>query len=268
MGGWIKDWRKELDSNIWLMPPLYHRVWQWIKYNVNHEPECVPFPDGTKVLVNPGERITSYRQLAKGVGYYERGVWREPNVKTIKSILDWLENEHMIDVKSNSKYTLIKVQNWGIYQEPECVESNSQETVSKQSLDTNKNDKNDKKDIYIGEISSPEKDPIPYQTIVDLYHELCPSLSRIIRLTDSRKKAIRNRWEEYKDIDTFRTLFAKAEDSDFLSGRNGKWTGCNFDWLMKPSNFIKVLEGNYDNKAGNDGLYDRPLEFYLPEVEQ
>ena len=146
MQGYIKDWRKELESDIWLMPPLYHRVWQWIKYNVNHKPEFVPFSDGTKVLVKPGERITSYRQIAKGVGYYERGVWREPNVKTIKTILDWLETEHMIAIESNSKYTLIKVLNWGIYQEPESDESNTQETANQQSLDTNKNDKNEKND--------------------------------------------------------------------------------------------------------------------------
>jgi len=149
MSGWIKDWRKELESNIWLMPPLYHRVWQWIKYNVNHEPNKVPFKDGKVVEVGKGEKITSYRQIANGVGYYERGIWREPNVKTIRDILEWLRNEQMIDIESNSQYTRIKVLNWGIYQAPDQDVSNSQETVSKQSLDTNKNDKNDKK--YYGE---------------------------------------------------------------------------------------------------------------------
>ncbi len=149
MSGWIKDWRKELESNIWLMPPLYHRVWQWIKYNVNHEPNKVPFKDGKVVEVGKGEKITSYRQIANGVGYYERGIWREPNVKTIRDILEWLRNEQMIDIESNSQYTRIKVLNWDIYQAPVQDVSNSQETVSKQSLDTNKNDKNDKK--YYGE---------------------------------------------------------------------------------------------------------------------
>lgn len=149
MSGWIKDWRKELESNIWLMPPLYHRVWQWIKYNVNHEPNKVPFKDGKVVEVGKGEKITSYRQIANGVGYYERGIWREPNVKTIRDILEWLRNEQMIDIESNSQYTRIKVLNWDIYQAPVQDVSNSRETVSKQSLDTNKNDKNDKK--YYGE---------------------------------------------------------------------------------------------------------------------
>jgi len=59
--------------------------------------------------------------------------------------LEWLRNEQMIDIEGNSQYTRIKVLNWGIYQAPVQDVSNSQETVSKQSLDTNKNDKNDKK---------------------------------------------------------------------------------------------------------------------------
>lgn len=39
-----------------------------------------------------------------------------------------------------------------------------------------------------------------------------------------------------------------AEASDFLSGCNGAWTACNFDWLLNTENFLKVLEGNYKNK--------------------
>ena len=45
-----------------------------------------------------------------------------------------------------------------------------------------------------------------------------------------------------------------AEDSDFLSGRNGKWTSCNFDWLINENNMVKVLEGNYKNKGKKSGL--------------
>ena len=39
------------------------------------------------------------------------------------------------------------------------------------------------------------------------------------------------------------------QDSDFLSGKNGKWYGCNFDWILKPENLKKILSGAYDNPA-------------------
>ncbi|HPT36628.1 MAG TPA: hypothetical protein PK309_08915 [Bacillota bacterium] len=115
-----------------------------------------------------------------------------------------------------------------------------------------------------------EEDIVPYQAIVDLFHELCPSLPKLMRLTNNRRTAIKNRWKEYGDLEAFRTLFARAEASDFLSGRNGKWTNCNFDWLIKPSNAVKVLEGTYDNNKyakNQQPAYHRPIEFVLPEVD-
>ena len=104
--------------------------------------------DGTVTIINPGQHATSYRLIAQGVGYYERGKWVEPNVKTIKSILDWLVTQGMIIVKSNAYGTLITVANWELYQ-TDGVESNTQVTLGKHSLDTKKNDKECNKNISI-----------------------------------------------------------------------------------------------------------------------
>ena len=43
----------------------------------------------------------------------------------------------------------------------------------------------------------------------------------------------------------FKRLFEIAESSDFLKGKNNRDWVANFDWLMKDSNFAKVLDGNY-----------------------
>ena len=100
-----------------------------------------------------------------------------------------------------------------------------------------------------------EKNRIDYKYIVNLYKELCPSLPKIKKLTPNRKKQIKARYNEH-GLDGIKEIFQKAEQSDFLSGRSGKWNGCNIDWLMKQSNAIKVLEGNYDNKGGGDNRAD------------
>lgn len=148
MSGWIKDFRKEIESDIWLMPPMYHRVWQWIKYSVNHSAAKIPNKDGTFTELLPGQRATSYRQIAKGVGYYEGRKWKEPNVKTIKSILDWMIKQKMITVKGNTLGTIITVENWALYQS-ESEQGNTKritmETREKHHLDTNKNDKEELK---------------------------------------------------------------------------------------------------------------------------
>ena len=86
-----------------------------------------------------------------------------------------------------------------------------------------------------------------FQQIAEMYNATCPSLPSVKALSDARKKAIKARLNTYS-LDDFRTLFEKAEASDFLKGSNDRnWTA-SFDWLIKDANMAKVLEGNYDNK--------------------
>ena len=94
------------------------------------------------------------------------------------------------------------------------------------------------------------KETIPYQQIVDMYNDTCVSLPSVKSLSDKRKKAIKARLNTYT-IDDFKTVFEKTERSDFLTGRTGKWSA-TFDWLLNENNMIKVLEGNYDNKADKE----------------
>lgn len=117
--GWIKDYRKEMDSDIWAMPPLYLKVWQYLKYKVNHKERYIPLRDGTKELIKKGEHLTSYEAIAKGVSYYEGKVHRVPNEKMIKSILDWLEKNNMITTKrrrGKNGFTKVKLVNYEVYQ--------------------------------------------------------------------------------------------------------------------------------------------------------
>lgn len=100
--------------------------------------------------------------------------------------------------------------------------------------------------------NSPKED-VPYKEIVKAYNDICKSLPSVKVISDKRKKKMRSTYKEVEDIDTFMEVFKKAESSDFLSGRNGKWSGCNFDWLVNFNNFIKVIEGTYDNRNGPQG---------------
>lgn len=146
MKGWIKDYRQELGSDIWMMPPMYHRIWQWIKYNVNHEEGYVPLRDGGRQKILKGQHMTSIRQIAQGVGWYEGRKWKEPNPKTVRSILKWLEQQGMITIttfRGNNGYTLINVVNWEVYQSKD-EQGNIEYPFEKQSTDINKNDKNEK----------------------------------------------------------------------------------------------------------------------------
>ena len=64
-------------------------------------------------------------------------------------------------------------------------------------------------------------------------------------ISDKRKQLIKARIKEHKK-DAFIDVIKKASASDFLSGQSG--FVMTFDWMIRPTNFEKILSGNYDNR--------------------
>ena len=112
------------------------------------------------------------------------------------------------------------------------------------------------KDIRDTEVESTEIDNTPqaeaehcpFVKIKDLYHSICISYPKLRSLDGNRKKAVAARWRMYKDLKIFEELFTIAESSDFLKGNNDRNWSADFDWMMKPTNFSKILEGKYGNR--------------------
>ncbi len=105
--------------------------------------------------------------------------------------------------------------------------------------------------------------PCPVSQIIDGYNRLVPSgIEHRVR-TDTRQGHITARWRQvFKDkaasgasegLQFFHDFFERVEASRFLSG-NAKPSAGNrpfrvsLDWLMKPDNFAKVIEGKYDDE--------------------
>ena len=71
---------------------------------------------------------------------------------------------------------------------------------------------------------------------------------RIIGPNSERGRLLRARIKQY-GRDSFTEIVSKIRESDFLQGRHdGRFWQVTFDWVIKPNNYPKVLEGNYDNK--------------------
>ena len=102
----------------------------------------------------------------------------------------------------------------------------------------------------IDDYTPPKPERTDYQGVLDAYHECCPSFPTVIKLTEARKRAIKARLKDY-GLDEIKRAFSLAGQSDFLKGSSG-WQA-SFDWLMKPANMTKVLEGNYTNRASPAG---------------
>lgn len=68
-----------------------------------------------------------------------------------------------------------------------------------------------------------------------------------LKITDNRKRAINNLLKEYSPEEVLQAM-EKVHTSSFLQGNNKTGWQISFDWFTNKSNFLKVLEGNYDDK--------------------
>jgi hypothetical protein len=98
----------------------------------------------------------------------------------------------------------------------------------------------------------------PNDQILEMYHKHLPMCPRVEVLNDGRKRAIGARWREVvtsKEIasaadpklaalDFFDWYFEHASKSAFLTGRAKSWRA-DFDFLMTPAKFAKVVESHY-----------------------
>jgi hypothetical protein len=97
----------------------------------------------------------------------------------------------------------------------------------------------------------PQKTIIDYQFIVDNYHTMCPKMNKVEVINDTRKGYMNARVGEF-GIEKVISVIRMAGESDFLNGNNDKAWKADFEWIMRPTNFIKVMEGKYKNsKDGN-----------------
>ena len=96
--------------------------------------------------------------------------------------------------------------------------------------------------------SEPRKEPslkAEMDEIVEAWNAKCENLPKVMKLSDARRKSLKARIEEYGK-DGVLDLIDKTVSSDYLMGKVKDWHA-TFDWILCPSNAIKVLEGNYKN---------------------
>lgn len=117
--------------------------------------------------------------------------------------------------------------------------------------------------------AAPRVPNVDHEAVVGAYHELLPDHPRVVQWTDSRQALLRKRWRELAVYDAkrgkawpdtaagvarFRKFFTFVGESRFLTGRT-KATGdrppfvADLEWLLRPTNFLKVVEGKFHAEA-------------------
>jgi hypothetical protein len=81
------------------------------------------------------------------------------------------------------------------------------------------------------------------------FHARCPSLPRVTKLEAPRRRRLLKLVKELGP-DGIAAFFDRIEASDFLTGRlatDRNWRA-DFDWITKPANVTRILEGIHDNR--------------------
>ena len=148
--GWIKLHRKVKDSKAFANPEIL-KLWLLCLCKANHCHTWVHL-DGVSdpIEVYPGEFITGRYTLHRD--YYPTASDKNKDPLTVWRWLKKLEQWGNLNIKTNNKYSVIGIVNWGLYQNIEKSEQGNEQQVNngrtsgEHQVNTDNNEENDKND--------------------------------------------------------------------------------------------------------------------------
>jgi len=222
MNGWIKLHRS-LESWEWYDDANTMRLFLHLLLRATHKPTRYRGQE-----LQPGDVVTGRLALSEQL---------ELSVQQVRTSLDKLKSTSEITIKNTNKFSIISIANWDKYQDDQPAKqptSNHQTTIKQPSsnhIQEGKEDKNVKKSI-------------------ELYNEMASRINIPVvqKVTPARQQKVKARLKEVGGIEGWVVCLGKVEHSELLSGKKGDWSA-TLDWIIKPENMTKIMEGNYDKQT-------------------
>ena len=182
------------------------------------------------------------------------------SVKQVRTCLDRLRAGGEVTTDTANNYTLVTICKYDDYQLPTANEGQMKGNCDgkcgdKQKATTKEDNKEIKKEKKEGDtVVSPKKTAVDFSLVKKMWNDaMTRKVPKIQGLSEARKEKVKVRveemggWEEAREV--LRDCFRKVNDSDFCNGINDHQWVATFDWLFSnDKNWMKVSEGNYDNK--------------------
>ena len=230
------------------------------------------------ITVKRGQLVTSNATMRQDLRLSEQ---------QIRTCIKRLISTGEITYKSTNRYVVITICNYDKYQEiGNLINEQSNEQTNNQSTDeqraineqstTSKEVKNIRSKEYNiidikqesgsnDQLSSasneakavqpekPKTEKLPFKEIKEMWNATCPGFPKLFTISEARKNKMRLRIAEMggleKALPLIKQIFEKMQQSKFLKGDNKRGWKASFDWLFEnDKNWVKVYEGNYDNK--------------------
>jgi hypothetical protein len=146
MEGWINLHRQILESAVFASEKRL-KIWIWLLCKTNYKDRFI------NLNIGRGESIIELKRGQVLFGRFKAEEETGINGSTVYKILHWFESEKMIEIKSNSHYTILTISNYNDYQTMDNQKvtsneqaSNNQVTANEQASNTPNKDKKDNKD--------------------------------------------------------------------------------------------------------------------------
>lgn len=192
-----------------------------------------------------GSFISSIRKLSEETGLTEREV---------RTGISHLKSTGEVTQESYNKFSVFTVNNYDKYQMNDThndnQESGNRQTNDKLMTTIEERKKERNKEIYRDDKSSLRQTE-SVRRIIEAWNSLSEhGIRKVSRVNSGSKRynSLVARLNEYGEEEVLHAI-ENVKHSDFLQGKEiGKSWTITFDWFIMPSNFPKVLEGNYDNR--------------------
>jgi len=285
-GGYILLARKITESDIWIKPPLYLKIWIYFLAKAQHSPYK---------KLKKGELFTSIPEIQEECFWYVGSRKVIPTKDQIFQVIDWFRRASGDPSESNSKATpkatmivttkatrgmTVTVNNYCVYQDPKYYESNGESNTESNAVtppkarrkqrqpDTNnKNDKNDKNDNSNLNINSVRESKVQFAEFVSLTNVEYSAL--VTQFGEHGAKRI------IEILDNYKGANGKSYKSDYRAMK--AWVIDKYEKELKPvgkqptkkatgsARFKEFLEGLENDNTGNYGDIDIDCE-HIPET--
>lgn len=172
----------------------------------------------------------------------------------------YIDEKRMLLLKENGSYSLAS---GNVIDDTKLIERSNRQTHNRRNKDATKTYA--EKDIGLDKDIDKEKDnklivskdticQTDVRRVIEEWNKLQEvgiNPIRDIKPSSKRYQLLKGRIREY-GIDEVLNAINNVRNSDFLRGENSRGWMITFDWFVKPNNFLKTLEGNY-NKEGQHG---------------
>lgn len=272
MASWIKIFRELLQWE-WFQKAEMVQLFIYLLLKAN----CVD-KQWQGITIKRGQLATSNATMRQDLRLSEQ---------QIRTCIKRLISTGEITYKSTNRYVVITICNYDKYQEiGNSINEQNNEQTNNQSTDeqraineqstTTKEVKNIRsKEYNIKDIKQeggsndqlssasdeaqavepekPKAEKLPFKDIKAMWNETCTGFPKLFTLSEPRKNKMRLRIAEMggleKALPLIKQIFEKMQQSKFLKGDNKRGWKASFDWLFEnDKNWVKVYEGNYDNK--------------------